>query len=159
MLAVRVSRARRARHRKFRGATRGGGRPRLERLDSWLDARETELTGTATLTTVDSVGANGVNFAAPHPFADFDVVRVTSTLTVPTGLSEAEDYFVDDEDPLAIAFTSTARMRRENGKIGLEDAGSGVISVEPSARKNAIIGWLRSRLPVQIQNATDIDNL
>ena len=161
MLAVRVSRARRARHRKFRGATRGGGRPRLERFDSWLDARQTVLGATGTAATISGVDApnDELDFAGAHPFADFNVVRVTSTLTLPAGITALTDYFVDDAAALAIGLADTFGMRRDSQRVDITDAGTGVIDVTPAAEKSSLIGWLRSRKPIQIQDATDIDNL
>ena len=160
MLAVRLSRARRLRHRKFRGLDRGGGRPRLERLDSWLAARETALSGSATQTNISGVdtGNNELDFAGAHPFEDFDVVRVTSTLTLPAGVP-AGDVFVEDAAALAIALAQTAGMRQEGSRIGITDAGTGTISVEPAGTKRSLSRWLHKRLPIEIQNATDLDDL
>ncbi len=159
-LSVRTSRARHVRHRSFDGVNRGGGRPRLERLSAWLDARSTALTGTGTATDVDTVDfANDELDIAAHPFATGDVVQLTTTTTLPTGLDLLTDYLSEVVSAGTIALNLTNWNLVIGSNAGFTDVGTGTHTVTPATAANSFLLWLLRKKPAQIQAATDIDDL
>jgi len=93
------------------------------------------VTGASTMTvarpqTVDSVNDvdNTLNITA-HPFITGDCVRVSSTGTVPGGLSSSVNYFVINSSANSIKLSTSYSGALTSSEIDIQTAGSGTITV------------------------------
>lgn len=171
---VTVPQMRYLRRRKLRGILRGAegankGIPRLKRLEAWLAARVTALTGTGlaqTITAVDTVN-DRVTIAAHGRVAGDGPFIVAATVTLPDGILADTVYWVND---FSVNELTLHRSREDAynavNPVNIIDAGSGTITLEPADNINdGMVALVREEprgkgiSTPRLTAETDIDNL
>ena len=95
-----------------------------------VNGEGSQLTTLGRTSEADSVSLSLNTFTIPsHPFVTGDRVLVSSTGTVPGGLSSATAYFVINDSSSTIKFAVSAAAAEAGSEIDIQTIGSGTITV------------------------------
>lgn len=150
-----MSRIRRSRHGDAKRATR---RIRLKRFASLVNITLTptvsSLAVVAAVTNGLTITAHALKYAA-GPFI------VTSTGTLPTGVTAGRHYWIVPVDANTVALTTKRPQSSPPGPVIpiVAATGSGTIAIARATGFTAMFNYLQRVGPKRLRAATDIDNL
>ncbi len=169
---VRIPRLRHLRHRDLDGRLRGSGAAasttaapgtrRLKRLVAWLNARVTGIgaTGAGQAFTADFAN-NEIDIAAHGRATGDGPFTVSSTTTLPAGLTAGTQYFLRSLTAGTLSFHRTAAdANNDANPVATTDAGTGTHTMIPDGSDAGFVDLARQGIATdRINDETDIDNL